>query len=146
MKDLRKKRILNIFLTCSRILLGIVFIYASIDKIAFPSEFARIVESYEILPSLLIKPVAIILPLLEMVLGILLIVGLFIKQSAIALISLLIIFMIAVGIRTEKGPLEECGCFDQSSILATSNISLIFLRDFILIGLGVSTLAFSYKS
>ncbi len=136
----------RVIFTVPRILLGGIFIYASIDKIAFPAEFARIVENYELLPFDLIKPVAIILPVLELMLGAFLIVGKFTKPSAIALTSLLIIFIIVVGIRAGKGPLEECGCFDKSSILATSNITHIFLRDSILIGLGITTFALSNKS
>ncbi|OQY09304.1 MAG: hypothetical protein B6I30_10030, partial [Desulfobacteraceae bacterium 4572_187] len=116
---------------------------ASIDKIAFPSEFARIVENYDILPVFLIKPVAIILPLLELVLGLFLLVGLFVRQSALSLTILLIVFMIIIGIRSYKGSLEDCGCFSQSSFLTTSNIFMIFLRDFMFIGLGIITFILS---
>lgn len=143
MKDLIKKKTSKIFLTLSRLLLGMVFIYASIDKIAFPSEFARIVENYDILPVFLIKPVAVILPLLELVLGLFLLVGLFVRQSALSLTILLIVFMIIIGIRSYKGPIEDCGCFSQSSFLTTSNIFMIFLRDFMFIGLGITTFVLS---
>ena len=49
----------------ARLLLGGIFIYASIDKIAFPGDFARIIENYGLLPSFVVKPFAILLPWLE---------------------------------------------------------------------------------
>jgi len=61
MKIPRKMRIPNFFFAISRLLLGGVFVYASIDKIAFPNEFSGVVENYEILPSVLIKPVAVLI-------------------------------------------------------------------------------------
>ena len=45
----------NGFQIISRLILGFIFIYASIDKIAFPKKFAKIVQSYKIIPDFLVE-------------------------------------------------------------------------------------------
>ena len=47
-----------------RIILAVVFIYASIDKIMHPHDFAKAVFNYQILPDYLINITAIFLPLI----------------------------------------------------------------------------------
>lgn len=135
-----KREILQIV---ARLVLGGVFIYASIDKIAFPAEFANIIKSYNILPIFLIKPIAIFLPWVELIFGIFLIIGLFIKESAIILTSLLFIFLIAFGIQSTKGPIEDCGCFGSLPILSTSNQFAIITRDLTFLFMGILIFIFN---
>jgi len=49
-----------------RIALGIVFVYASIDKITHPAAFAEAILNYQILPDQLINITAIIMPCLAL--------------------------------------------------------------------------------
>ncbi len=125
------------FVYTSRLILGSIFVYASIDKIIYPSEFARIVQNYGILPDSLSNLVAIVLPLLELILGAFLIVGILIGESALILSSFLAIFMIAIGTKSLNGTIEDCGCFSHKSFLSSDNLAFIFLRDFILLGFGI---------
>jgi len=134
---IRKVQIPKSFQFIARLILGGIFIYASIDKIAFPAEFANLLQGYNILPSFLIKPIALILPWIELIAGILLVVDLLPKESAFVLTSLLIVFLIAIGFQAKKGPIEDCGCFGKDSILSTSNFSLLVLRDLIFIVIGI---------
>jgi len=121
----------------ARLILGSIFIYASIDKIAFPEEFAKIVQSYNILPDFLVKITALVLPWIELFFGIFLVIGLFVKKSAIILTSLLFIFLIASGIQATKGPIEDCGCFGKMPFLSSSNTFILIIRDFVFISLGL---------
>jgi uncharacterized membrane protein YphA (DoxX/SURF4 family) len=120
-----------------RLLLGGIFIYASLDKIAFPGEFAKIVQSYNILPDFLVKITALVLPWIELIFGIFLVIGLFVKKSAIILTSLLFIFLIAFGIQATKGPIEDCGCFGKMPFLSSSNTIILMIRDLVFISLGL---------
>ena len=52
----------GLFAICARVILGAVFIYASIDKIRNPEAFAKAVYNYQILPDSLINLTAIALP------------------------------------------------------------------------------------
>jgi len=137
-----KEKILSFFnhkfaQLAARLILGGVFIYASIDKIAYPKEFASIVMRYQILPEKLAIYFAFLLPWLELFLGIFVILGFFIRESAISLSFLVLIFMAAVAIRSLAGPIGNCGCFRITSSGNAQSIAFLILRDilFLLCGL-----------
>jgi len=83
--------------------LGAVFIYASLDKIAHPLDFARIVYRYRLAgPSATLGVVpanafALILPWLEAVIGVLLVTGFWRREAAAITAALLVMFLVAVG-------------------------------------------------
>ncbi len=54
----------------SRLFLGGVFVYASIDKVLHPAAFAEVIYNYQIVPEIFINLVALILPWLEALIGI----------------------------------------------------------------------------
>ena len=98
--------------------LGAVFIYASLDKIAHPLDFARIVYRYRLAgPSAALGVVpanafAVVLPWLEAVVGVLLVTGLWRREAAAIAAALLVMFLIAVGYVMWQGiDVEHCGCF-----------------------------------
>ena len=124
----------------SQILLGSLFVYASVGKILNPSDFASVISNYKLLPSILIKPTSFALPIIELLLGIFLILNFYPKISAIILCIFLIIFMIAIFSTILRGININCGCFGNlypESDLPNSNQWILILRDvfFLIIGL-----------
>lgn len=121
----------------ARLILGGVFIFASIDKIAYPKEFAAIVMRYHILPERLAIYFAFFLPWLELFLGVFVILGFFVRGSAISLSFLVLIFMTAIMIRSIAGPIGNCGCFSITPSGTTQSLVLLVFRDifFLLCGL-----------
>ena len=120
----------------ARMFIGGIFIYASIDKISNPSDFARIVYNYHLAPGDLVNLVAIILPWLELICGISVVLGLY-KEGGIAIISFLtIVFTVAIGINVIRGVDLECGCFTVSSKARENALSLLF-RDIGLLALCI---------
>ena len=120
---------------------GLVFIYASMDKLLHPSAFAVAVYNYKILPGGLINPVAITLPWLELVCGILLMVGLFPRAAALILSFLLVVFFLALSISLYRGIDISCGCFTVSTTAEKINISYI-ARDFLVLAMTLQILCF----
>ena len=118
-------------------ILGGVFIYASIDKISFPKEFTKIVLNYHILPIKMATYFAFLLPWVELFLGIFLIRGLFVSESALVLSSLLFSFMIAIAIKTLNGTIENCGCFSTSISASKYNVFLLLFRDALFLCCGL---------
>lgn len=113
----------------SRLFLGAVFIYASHDKILHPQAFAEAVYNYQILPDPLVNVTALILPWLELILGLCLISG-FMLQGATALSTmLLVIFMAALAFNQIRGLDVSCGCFTTSPEDGPANL-LTIARDF----------------
>lgn len=97
-----------------RLILGGVFVYASLDKIAHPGEFAKIVYYYHFLPGSVINIFAVILPWVELLTGMALILGLFVESAALIIGSLLFVFVIALGSAVIRGLDISCGCFSTS--------------------------------
>jgi hypothetical protein len=97
-----------------RLLVGGVFLYASLDKILHPTEFAKVVYNYQMLPVPLSNLLAMILPWLELFAGLALIVGVLVTESALLLSGLLVVFIIALSINLYRGLDVACGCLSLS--------------------------------
>jgi uncharacterized membrane protein YphA (DoxX/SURF4 family) len=109
----------------SRLILGSIFIYASLDKIIHPGLFADSLFRFQILPIFAIKPMAILLPFLEFICGSFLIIGLYKKTSVFILSNLLIVFIFAIAFSLIRGININCGCFSQTSEANNLVVSLI---------------------
>lgn len=93
-----------------RLLLGGVFVYASLDKILHPIEFAKIVYNYQLLPVVASNFVAMCLPWMELFAGLALVVGVLRFESSLVLSGLLVVFIFALGINLGRGVDIDCGC------------------------------------
>jgi uncharacterized membrane protein YphA (DoxX/SURF4 family) len=91
--------------------LGGFFLYASLDKIADPPAFARIVYQWQVLSPVPANLLAVVLPWLEALAGILLLSGVWKRESALVIALLLVIFIGAAGSVMARGiDVENCGC------------------------------------
>jgi uncharacterized membrane protein YphA (DoxX/SURF4 family) len=126
----------------ARMLLGGVFIYAGVDKILRPDDFAGAVANYRILPDLLVNLVAVTLPLLELFLGGFLILGIWVPGAALTCNVLLGIFSLALAFNLLRGLDIDCGCFRISLEGAPrASMMMSLLRDCALLGLGIYLLS-----
>ncbi len=113
-----------------RLLLGMVFLMASMDKIVHPAAFAKMVYNYQILPDVLVNLTAVFLPWIEIVLGFLLIFGLW-MPGAIAISNfLLLTFFCSLIFNAARGLDIHCGCFSTSTKIFASATRQI-LRDIV---------------
>ena len=117
-----------------RWVLGLIFIYASIDKIVHISAFSEAIRNYKLFPDVLINLLAIWVPWLELMTGLLLIAGIWIKGNALILTIMSSMFGIITSIAIFRGLDISCGCFsltdDQKSIQWThivQNTGLLFM-------------------
>ncbi|MBW1812821.1 MAG: DoxX family membrane protein [Deltaproteobacteria bacterium] len=94
-----------------RWVIGIIFVYASIHKIADPAAFAKIIYGYYLFPYLSINLIAIILPFLEFYSGIFLLLGIYPRSATAIIIGLLFGFITAISINLLRGHEFDCGCF-----------------------------------
>ena len=129
----------------SRLVLGGIFIYASLDKIARPLEFAKIIKNYQILPGFLITLPALILPWLELLAGFCLVAGLWKRSAAILLSLLLLTFIIALGINAFRGMDVSCGCFSTSAS-DTENAYVLIFRDLLILIPGMLIIFFNREN
>jgi uncharacterized membrane protein YphA (DoxX/SURF4 family) len=99
----------------ARLLLGGVFIYSSLDKIAHPAAFTEAVYNYQILPGSLIHLTALVLPWLELILGLFLVSGLFREGSVFMVTVLMVIFLGTMVFNLARGLDIHCGCFTSAT-------------------------------
>ena len=92
-------------------LVGLMFIMASLHKIAVPAQFAAIVDNYHLLPPLMINFTAVTLPWVELVCGALLVLGVARDGSALVLAGLTLLFIVAISFNMIRGLEFDCGCF-----------------------------------
>tara|TARA_B100001029_G_C15012761_1_gene425280 strand:+ start:596 stop:1057 length:462 start_codon:yes stop_codon:yes gene_type:complete len=116
-----------------RFLIGGYFIYASLDKIADPHSFARVIESYHFSSSIglsfLDTFLALILPWLELFLGIFIILGIFIDEAINIVILLLLFFLVMLFGAYFQGLDISCGCTSDNG----SSLEDAIIKDFILL-------------
>ncbi len=93
-----------------RILLGAIFIYASYDKILDPGKFSRDIANYHIVPFGLENIIALIIPWLELLIGIGLIFGVMVDGAALISGGLLALFIVLIAQAILRGFDIECGC------------------------------------
>jgi uncharacterized membrane protein YphA (DoxX/SURF4 family) len=116
--------------------LGIVFLWASWDKIIHPAAFAEIIENYQILPVTVVPPIAIALPWIECVCGLLLISGRLVPGAALTVALLLLIFTLITGFNLYRGLDVTCGCFSVSPE-SGHNAALTLARSGLLLAAGI---------
>lgn len=104
-----------------RLVLGGMFVYASLHKIAGTAQFSEVVSSYEIIPFWMVNITAIFLPWFELLIGILLVGGVFVRSCASLQMILLFIFIIAIEINITRKIDIDCGCFAGDSLLSGMN-------------------------
>jgi putative oxidoreductase len=94
-----------------RLLLGGYFVYASLDKIADPAAFAKVVYQWQVLGPVPSNLLAVTLPWVEILAGGLLILGVWRKEAALVIAFLLVVFLVAAGSVLARGiDVENCGC------------------------------------
>jgi uncharacterized membrane protein YphA (DoxX/SURF4 family) len=71
----------------------------------------RAVRAFEILPEVLARPVGYGLPILEVVLGLLLLVGLLTRYAAVLSALLMAGFIVGILSAWSRGLAIDCGCF-----------------------------------
>jgi uncharacterized membrane protein YphA (DoxX/SURF4 family) len=127
------KRILNSrwFHLVIRLIIGAIFIYAGILKLLDPKAFARSISQFDIVPEILLAPVAIGLPAIEFLAGIGLILN--IRGSLAVIFNLLIGFILVLGYGIFNDLNIDCGCFSPEEINARNNLKQALFRDLFMI-------------
>jgi len=120
-----------------RLILGIIFVYASWDKISHPIEFAKAIENYHVVPFGLENMIAMVLPWLELFVGICLILGIMVDGAAILCVIMNVVFIFAISQALARGISIDCGCFSVSAE-GGENIGIqTIVRDILYLGMSL---------
>jgi putative oxidoreductase len=99
----------------SRLALGLVFIIASVEKIAVAEAFAVSVDAYQLIPVSLVNIAALLIPWIEFVCGLFLVCGIFVRSSALLLSLSLCVFIVAIISAMIRHLNIDCGCFGSAN-------------------------------
>ncbi|HWD00909.1 MAG TPA: MauE/DoxX family redox-associated membrane protein [Amycolatopsis sp.] len=97
--------------TLVRLGLAAVWLVSGAIKFSDPGQTFIAVKAYDVLPQDLIRPVATALPLIELVLGLLLLAGLATRWVAIAALVMLTVLVTGIAQSWARGLSIDCGCF-----------------------------------
>jgi len=107
-----KKLLENRFvLLLARLILGVIFIVASVDKIASPEAFSVSVDAYRLLPFPTVNIFALLVPWLELLCGVFLLAGYMVRGSSLIVTILLCLFTFAILSAMARQLNIDCGCF-----------------------------------
>ena len=128
---LRRPRTLDLVGLVARLLLGGVMLVAGLLKVTKPDVSARAVQAYQLLPFDLATYVGYGLPVLEVVIGLLLVLGLFTRTAAAISGVLLVAFIIGIASAWARGLNIDCGCFGEGGTIDPSQTRYLeeILRD-----------------
>jgi uncharacterized membrane protein YphA (DoxX/SURF4 family) len=99
------------FATVTRLVLAGYLGLAGLLKLPDPAESVRAVRAYRILPESVVPAVGYVLPLLEVAIAVLLVIGLTTRLAAALSSLLMVAFVIGIASVAARGINIDCGCF-----------------------------------
>lgn len=126
-------------------MLAAVFVVAAIPKIVDPPGFAHQVHNYQLAPQAAVDMLALVLPWLELIVGLALFLGVWRRTAAGLAAVMLVVFLGALGINLARKHPIDCSCFSTSSVERSdaerlADMKLAILRDIGLLALAAQVL------
>lgn len=94
-----------------RLLVGGVWIVAGLLKLPDPAASVRAVRAYQLLPEAIVPAVGYALPIIEVLVGVSLVIGLLVRIGAVLSGVLFILFIVGISAAWARGLQIDCGCF-----------------------------------
>ena len=94
-----------------RLVVGGVWIVAGASKVLDPAQSVAAVRAYQLLPGSLVQPLGQLLPVLEVVVGAMLVLGLLTRGAAVISSVLFVAFVVGIASAWARGLTIDCGCF-----------------------------------
>lgn len=102
----------------ARLVLGLVLLIAGALKVADLEQSRAATRAYQLLPAAIADLVGSVLPFAEVALGVLLLLGLLTRGSAVLSGLLMLAFIAAVASAWARGLRIDCGCFGGGGTVA----------------------------
>jgi len=110
-------------LTASRVLIGGAFLWAAVTKVVDLSTFAEEIANYQLLPPAFVPWFAVMMPGIELVVGVLLVAGVWARGSAAIAATLLLVFIGALSQALLRGIDLRCGCFGGADVATWGTVT-----------------------
>ena len=130
----------SLFVLIARLVVAGAFVMAALPKIQDPVAFATSVSAFRVIAPELSIWVALLLPWLELVIGLGILLPI-IRRTSGALIGLLLLLFIALHTSAWMRGLDiSCGCFGAETGEATTDYRWLILRNLFLLGAAILVL------
>lgn len=106
-----RDRAMDVVGLLARLVLGGVLLYAGLAKVLTPVASARAVQAYQIFPFEVAQYIGYALPIIEILIGTLLVLGLFTRVNAVLGTVLMVVFIAGIVSAWSRGLAIDCGCF-----------------------------------
>jgi uncharacterized membrane protein YphA (DoxX/SURF4 family) len=80
-------------------------------KLPYPADSVRAVRAYDLLPEAIVPAVGHLLPVLEVVIGLCLVLGVLVRGTSVVSALLFVAFIIGISSAWARGLSIDCGCF-----------------------------------
>ena len=127
-----------------RLGLAAVFLAAALPKIDAPADFAVAISNYKMLPPWGVNVVALILPWLELLVGVFLAIGIWRRACALVMAVLMVVFIFGFASATARGLDIACGCFEVGENADASSPVRVVARDLALLVASLLLLRFDF--
>ncbi len=106
-----------------RLALGAMFLLAGWLKLFEPQASVNAVRAYRLLPEAIVPVIGYGLPPIEILLGVVLLVGLVTRIGAIVSAVLMLVFIIGISSAAARGLSIDCGCFGSGGQVGAGETS-----------------------
>ena len=128
-----------------RLILAAVLIYAGVAKVFEPGGARNAILAYRIFDANIASVLGWALPIGEIIIGLLLLVGLFVRWAGLATALLMIGFVVGIASVWMRGYNSDCGCFGGGGDITGEGKNWRYLseilRDLLFTGIGVWLIA-----
>ena len=131
--EMVKTLVVRTFDVLSRLGLGGMFVYAAWTKIQDPALFASSVASYDILPDDLVGLVALVLPMVELLSGVVLVFTRWSREAALIMLGMMLVFLAGLVQAAVRGLEISCGCFGADGEPDSTSLVWTIVRDVLLL-------------
>ncbi|WP_300460452.1 MauE/DoxX family redox-associated membrane protein [Desulfobacula sp.] len=94
-----------------RLYIAGLFIYAGMYKINYTAEFSETIASYRMVPYWAVNFMAVVMPWIELICGILLVCGIRVRSAIVIVGFFLVLFTVGIAINLLWNAPISCGCF-----------------------------------
>lgn len=133
-----RTRVLDVVGLVARVGLGVVLIAAGLPKIMDVTGAVQNVLAYELFDYGTARVLGTVLPVVEIVLGVLLVLGLFTRAAAAAGGLLMVVFIDGIASAWARGLAIDCGCFGTGGPVEPGETTYLLdiLRDLLFLAMA----------
>lgn len=121
-----RERLQSAVLLLVRLALGGILFYAGFVKLRAAWPFAEAIANFRMLPAQANQILGVVLPWVELSVGLLLVFGLWVRAAGMLAAGLFAVFLVAIAMALLRGLDIECGCFGTGAAARVGLQALAF--------------------